>query len=120
MSIIKNGPALEAALGTIKKIAEEEIPQMACADPHGLLKLREVEAIAFVSQLYCMASLMRTETRAGHCRSDYPKRNPDQLAWLVVKHGPDGKPSLDWEKVPLDKYKVPVEKFYQDNFTFPF
>lgn len=119
VSICKTGTALEAALKNIRQIREEEIPAMVCEDPHGLLKLREVEAIGFVSELYCQASLKRTETRAGHYRADFPTRNPDQLAWIIVTHGADDKPALEWKKVPVDKYPVPITKFYQDNFTFP-
>lgn len=118
VTIIKNGSALESALQTIRKIAQEEVPEMSCSDPHGLLKLKEVEAICFVSELYCRSSLQRTETRAGHYRSDFPRRNPDQLAWVIVRHDKNGEPALDWEKVPVQRYKIPVTKFYQDNFNF--
>lgn len=119
VTICKTASALEAALEKIRKIRAEEIPAMRCADPHGLLKLREVEAIAFVSELYCLASLKRSETRAGHYRADFPTRNPNQLAWIIIKRGTDSKPTLEWKKVPVEKYPVPVSKFYQDNFTFP-
>lgn len=118
VTIIKRGPALEKALEEIRRIKSEEIPEMTCADPHGLLKLHEVEAICFVSELYCMSSLERRETRAGHYRADYPARNADCLGWLIVKHGAQNQPTLAWEKTPIDTYPIPITRYYQDNFNF--
>lgn len=119
VSIIKNGPALEKALSAIRKIREEDVPRMAAKDPHYLLKLREVDAIAFVSELFCEASLLRRETRAGHYREDYPHMDPAGPAWLYLKKNPGGGKEFYWRKVPLEEYPVPLTRCYQDNFNFP-
>lgn len=118
VSIIKNGPDLETALREIERIEAEDLPRMSASDPHYLLKLREVEAIAFVSRLFVAASLERKETRAGHYRMDYPNLDPAGPAWLYIVHGKDGKPQFVREKVPLDKYPVPLTRCYQNNFNF--
>ncbi|MDE5879465.1 MAG: hypothetical protein K2G99_05535, partial [Desulfovibrio sp.] len=118
VSIVKNGPALEKALAEVRRIREEEVPRMAAADAHYLLKLHEVDAIGFVSELYVRASLERKETRAGHFREDYPHMDPAGPAWFFIRHGADGTPEFVRERVPLEKWKVPLTRCYQDNFNF--
>ena len=91
---------------------------MAASDPHYLLKARETEAVAFISELYVRASLERKETRAGHFREDYPRRDENCPAWLCLRKGKDGVPEFFTERVPLETYSLPVTRYYQDNFRF--
>lgn len=117
VSIIKNAKALREALTEIERIEAEDIPRMRARDPHYLLKLREVEAIAFVSHLYLEASLLRRESRAGHFREDYPHLDPKGPAWLYLEND-GGKKRFVWRSVPLKDYPVPLVRCYQDNFNF--
>ena len=118
VSIIKNEAALQDALYRLKTIQLEKIPQMAAKDYHYLLKLREVRSVAFVSELYLRASLERRESRAGHYREDYPKRDDKYLGWLTITKGARNQMDFAWNPVPLDQYKYPVTRYYSDNFTF--
>ncbi len=118
VSIVKNGPALERALAEIRRIREEELPRMAAADPHYLLKLHEVEAVAFVSELFVRASLERRESRAGHFREDFPRMDPAGPSWIFVRRKADGTAEFTPERVPLEQWRVPLTRCYQDNFTF--
>lgn len=118
VSIIKNGPALEKALAALRKIMAEDLPKMRAKDAHYLLKLKEVESIAFVSELFLEASLQRRETRAGHYREDYPRMDPRGPAWLFLKRTEQGAKQFYWQKVPLDQYPIPLTHCYQDNFNF--
>lgn len=118
VSIVKNGKALEKAIAAIEQIRNEELPRMYAKDPHYLLKLREVEAICFVSELFVRASNERKETRAGHYREDFPAFDANGPAWLYISKGKDGKPAFKWEKVPLQAYKIPLTRCYQNNFNF--
>jgi succinate dehydrogenase / fumarate reductase flavoprotein subunit len=114
--IIKSETSLNNALAKIERLKNEAIPQMAAADAHYLMKLVEVQAIAFVTELFLRASLMRTETRAGHYREDYPHRdNKNWLKWIVASQK-DGKLDLRTEPVPFDKYKFKPARYYMDNF----
>lgn len=119
VSILKTEKSLKRALAELQRIRAEEVPAMVADCPHNLLKLREVEAVAFVSELFVRASLERRECRAGQFREDCPGRDPKGLAWLCLQkqaHGED--PDFSWKPVPIESYKYPVEKFYQDNFHF--
>lgn len=118
VSIIKTEAALHNALQRLKTLQITKIPQMAAKDYHYLLKLREVKAVAFISELYLRASLERKESRAGHYREDYPTRDDNYLAWLMVEQGEDKQMHFTWKPVPLDTYKYPVTRYYSDNFTF--
>ena len=83
-----------------------------------LLKVIETRAVAFVSLMYVTASLERRETRAGHYREDYPVRNENELAWLCLRKGEGLAPEFYRVPVPLEEYRFPVTRYYQDNFTF--
>ncbi len=118
VSILKTEASLTRALEAILRIREEDVPRMTASDPHYLLKLREVRAMAFVSELYLRASLERRESRAGHFREDYPHRAEDGLAWLVIRRDEQGKAVFHKKPVPLERYRHPVTRYYQDNFRF--
>ena len=119
VSILKNEDSLRAALTELERIREEDLPRMAAADHHYLLKLHETRGVAFVSEMYVRASLERRETRAGHYREDYPRRDETWLAWLCLRKDGDGTPGFFRVPVPLEQYKYPVTRYYQDNFAFP-
>jgi succinate dehydrogenase/fumarate reductase flavoprotein subunit len=117
--ILKNERSLQEALAKLEDLKQSSLPHMAASDPHYLLKLKEVEAIVFVTDLYLRASLMRTETRAGHYRTDYPHRdNENWLKWIVVREE-RGEMKFRTEPVPLDRYRFKPTRYYIDNFDFP-
>lgn len=119
VSIIKSERSLSEALEKLETIQRELLPKMKAADPHYLLKLIEVQGIAFISELYLRGSLLRKESRAGHFREDYPTRNNDEfLAWLVWEKAADGSTRYHKRPVPVERYKHPITKYYSDNFTF--
>lgn len=117
VSIIKSEKSLKNALHKIETLKTELLPQMGASDPHYLMKLKEVEAIAFITEWYIKASLMRTESRCGHYREDYPDHKDEWLKWIVIglEHGNAVAHTVD---VPIAQYKHPIERYYQDNFKF--
>lgn len=117
VSIIKSKGSLQNALHKIESLKAELLPQMGAPDPHYLMKLKEVESIAFITEWYIKASLMRTESRCGHFREDYPDHDDEWLKWIVIGLE-DGTPLVHTVDVPIEKYKHPIERYYQDNFKF--
>jgi hypothetical protein len=104
----------------MEKLTVEKLPRMVAPDPHYLLKLREVQGIAFLAEMYLRFSLMRTESRAGHYREDYPDRNDEKwLAWIVASLDNNGQMKLRNEPVPVTRYRFPLTRYYMDNFRFP-
>lgn len=117
VSIIKSDKALQNALHKIETLKMELLPQMGASDAHYLMKLKEVEAIAFITEWYIKASLMRTESRCGHYREDYPDHNDDWLKWILIGLE-DGVTLMHTVDVPIKQYKHPIVRYYQDNFKF--
>jgi len=119
VSILKSDKSLKRALDKMEKVRCELLPQSAAKDAHYLMKLIEMQAIAFVSELYLKASLMRTESRAGHYREDFPARDDENwLKWIVISQK-DGEINLQPDPVPFDRYKFRPARYYMDNFNFP-
>ena len=120
VSILKTEGALRRALDRLTELRERDLPRMGASDPHYLLKLREVRGVAFISELYLRASLERRESRAGHYREDHPRRDDTRyLAWQTLENDGRGGVKTAWTPVPLDRYRHPVTRYYQDNFRFP-
>lgn len=115
--ILKSEESLTEALTKFEKVKKEVLPYIGASDVHYLTKVREVQAMAFAVEWYLKASLMRKESRYGHYRVDYPHREDDWLKWIVIGLE-NGRPEMHTERVPIEKYKHPIERYYQDNFTF--
>lgn len=119
VSILKSEESLHSALRELQQIQKDLLPEMGSGDAHYLMKCKEIEAIAMVTEMFLKASLMRKETRGGHYREDYPQRdNQNWLGWIKI-HQKNGNMELYLDPVPLEAYKHPVERYYQDNFNFP-
>lgn len=119
VSILKSEASLKNALHKLETLKKEALNCMGAPDSHYLMKLKETECIAFTAELFIKASLMRTESRAGHFREDYPDHNDSEwLKWIIIKRGEDGEPEFRTERVPMERYKHPIEGYYQDQFNF--
>jgi len=118
VSILKNKEALASALRKLECVQKEMLPYMTAPDHHYLLKLKEVQGIAFVTELYLKASLMRKESRAGHFREDYPRRDDiNGLNWIIISNKNEG---IEFRKqpIPIKHYKHKISRYYSDNFSF--
>lgn len=115
--IVKSEKSLSAAQEKLEAL-REELDNMRADDPHELLKLIEVRGIYRVTELHIKASRLRTESRGGHFREDYPTYNDEEwLAWLMLRE--ENGELVSYKKpVPLEKYPFPLEKHYFDNFKF--
>jgi len=117
--ILKNKTSLERAIKKIEKIKDELLPQMSAADPHYLLKLEETKGTTIISEMFLRASLMRTESRAGHFREDYPDRDDrNWLKWIIISQK-NGDLDLRTEPLPMERYKIQPTCYYMVNFSFP-
>jgi len=119
VSILKTEAGLKKALAGLERIREKSLPRMGAPDPHYLMKLMEVKSIFLMSELFVRASLMRTESRAGHYREDHPLR--DDSTWLgqIMVSQKGEAINLRVELLPVDRYRIKPTRYYSDNFTFP-
>ncbi|MBW1803815.1 MAG: FAD-binding protein [Deltaproteobacteria bacterium] len=116
--VLKNEARLKEALGKIETINHEMVPRMGARDARELMRLRETVSISRLTEIFLRASLLRTETRASHYREDFPQRDDQNwLKWIFVNNKA-GVADFRIEPLPLDKYKIKVDRFYSDNFTY--
>ncbi|MFP5527861.1 FAD-binding protein [Peptococcus simiae] len=118
VSIVKSEESLENALKQLESLQREALPFMGASSPHYLMKLKEVQAISFITEWVLKASLLRKESRCGHFREDYPDHLDEWLKWIVIGLEDEGKVNVHTEDVPLESYKFDIERYYQDNFDF--
>jgi succinate dehydrogenase / fumarate reductase, flavoprotein subunit len=118
VSILKSEKGLNRALKRLKEIQEELIPRMTAQTPLYLTKVNEVRSIATVSELYLHGSLLRKETRGGHHRVEYPRRDDHYLGWFLITKE-EGKLKWNFRPVPLEKYKIKPHRYYMDQFNPP-
>ena len=76
-----------------------------------LINIWELGNLLLVAEMTTASALARTESRGGHAREDFPKR--DDAVWL--KHSliwkRDGKTTLSYKPVTITKYQ-PKERVY--------
>ena len=116
--LIKSDASLNKALKRVER-AHELAERMMAKDPRDLCKYYEALTMLMRSELFVRSSLLRTESRAGHYREDYPQRNnEDWLSWLHVRQE-KGRPVFSKVRIPVEDYPVQPYRYYMDNFTFP-
>jgi succinate dehydrogenase/fumarate reductase flavoprotein subunit len=119
VSILKNENSLKKALDKLESVKDNLLPQMTAQDTHYLMRLNELNGMALTTELYLRASLIRTETRGGHTREDYPNRDNEKwMKWIVFSQQKN-KLDVRTEPVPIDSYDVKPTRYYMDNFNFP-
>lgn len=118
IAILKTEKSLRFALQQLELIKQDYLPRMSAGDAHYLMKYYETVGTILVTELYLKASLMRTESRAGHYRDDFPYH--DDAAWLCWLQAKLQGEKIEFEKVPVptEQYQYPITTFYSDNFTF--
>lgn len=74
-------------------------------DGHELAKCHEAKSMALCAEMVFRTALMREESRGGHQREDYPKRDDrNWLKWIVIKED-GGNIGLSTEPVPIAGYR---------------
>lgn len=113
----KNPAYLEKADWWMKRIREEDLPEIKAVDYHDLMKVHEIRSILLVGEMMAKASLFRTESRWGyqHWRLDMPAKDPAwDGQWVIVRKGADGGIELLRRAVPAPKWK------YQDYMDYKY
>ncbi|RJP18130.1 MAG: FAD-binding protein [Candidatus Abyssobacteria bacterium SURF_5] len=103
---VRNASGLEAALKKIEEIRlrSEDVSVAARRDynPEWLDAL-ELEKMLVTAEAVTRSAFERTETRGGHVRTDFPRRDENRLKSVVVKKSEDSL-SVEREDVKLEKY----------------
>ncbi len=117
--LLKSEANLKKALKRMEEVQTILIPQMTARDAHYLTKLVEVKGIALQTELFLKNSLLREESRAGHYREDFPRRDDTNwTCWLDVYMNENGEIITEKIRVPLEDYPHHLNKFMSDNYPY--
>ncbi|RMD56035.1 MAG: succinate dehydrogenase/fumarate reductase flavoprotein subunit, partial [Candidatus Thermofonsia bacterium] len=77
-----------------------------------LLEAWELGCLLELAEVTAVSALARKESRGGHARDDYPKRNDEEwLKHTLCHREGDGKYRLDYKPVTIVRYQ-PKERVY--------
>ena len=77
-----------------------------------ILEAWELGCLLELAEVTAVSALARTESRGGHARDDYPKRNDAEwLKHTLCHRVTDGEYNLDYKPVTLGRYE-PKERVY--------
>jgi succinate dehydrogenase/fumarate reductase flavoprotein subunit len=100
ISRIKHEKRLKAALTLVEFLRDHLVPKLTAKDPHELRLAHETKNMVLNAEMRLRAALFRTESRGGHYREDYPRRDdPAWLAWVLLKEE-NGKMTANKKSIP--------------------
>lgn len=113
-SILKKGlvgpfrheKGLKEALDIVQEIKQEEITKVVATDYHELARSIGLRNELLSLEILANCCLLRTESRGGHCREDYPQRDDaNWLKWVIAKRQDDA--VQVWaEPIPFEEYRL--------------
>ncbi len=115
MGIFRDGPRMEKALQKVKELKERyrdiRIEDKGRIYNTDLIMALEVGFLLDVAEVSITGALLRKESRGGHYRLDYPKRDDENfLKHTIARYAEDG-PKIEYEPVRITAWK-PVERKY--------
>jgi succinate dehydrogenase/fumarate reductase flavoprotein subunit len=119
-ALFKNAARIERTLRELKEIEKNLAPKMFAPDMHECVKANEIKNYLQMSQLVCIASQARQESRAEHVRVDFPFRDDaDWLKWVVLKLNDSGEASAGTWDLPISTYPIQPPKREKIPYSFP-
>jgi len=116
MGIFRSGGGMENALDTVKELQDRfkhvRVQDTGKVFNMDLMNAWELGNLLDLAELTTVSALNRTESRGGHSREDYSKR--DDRNWLkhtLASVQPDGKIDIKYKPVVITKYQ-PKERVY--------
>lgn len=115
VGVFREEPGLKEAVNKLKDLKERY--QRITIDDKGkrfntdLLEAWELGALLEVAEVTAVAALNRTESRGGHYREDYPKRDDDNWLMHSLAYRKDGQIELCYKPVTITEYE-PKERVY--------
>jgi succinate dehydrogenase / fumarate reductase flavoprotein subunit len=116
MGIFRSGQGMENALNVLRQLKERykhvRVTDAGKIFNMELMNIWELGNLLDLAEVTTVSALARTESRGGHSREDYPKRDDQNwlkhtLAWVK----PDGKIDLKYKPVVITRFQ-PKERVY--------
>jgi succinate dehydrogenase / fumarate reductase flavoprotein subunit len=115
MGVYRDGQQMNEGLEKVKDLKERfkniSVQDKSRVYNSNLINVLETENLLDLAEIMITAALTREESRGGHARTDFTKRDDEKfLKHTLVKKGDTG-PVLDYKPVTITKWK-PVERKY--------
>jgi succinate dehydrogenase/fumarate reductase flavoprotein subunit len=114
--MVKHQDRLQATLTMVEFVRDHLVPKMFATNPHELRLVHETANMVMNSEMRLRAGLFRTESRGCHYREDYPSRDDDWLAWVLIREQ-NGEMTLEKEPVP-DDWKPDLSQPYEERYDW--
>jgi succinate dehydrogenase/fumarate reductase flavoprotein subunit len=99
---------MKEALSIVQE-ARNKLSRVGAKDFHDLARYHSAESMAMAAEFTYKAALKREESRAGHFREDFLKRDDKNwFKWITIEEK-DGAPLLSTLPVPVEKYRLQSE-----------
>jgi succinate dehydrogenase / fumarate reductase, flavoprotein subunit len=96
---------MKEALGIVQD-AKIKLNHVGAKDFHDLARYHSAESMAIAAEFTYKAALMREESRTGHFREDFPRRDDKNwFKWITIEQK-NGDPHLATLPVPVEKFRV--------------
>ena len=111
VSRIKREDRLKATLSMVEFYRDHLVPKLTASDMHELHLAHETKNMILNAEMRLRASLFRTESRGGHYREDFPRRDdPNWLAWVILKE----------ENGEMKAYKKDIPEEWWPDLSIPY
>lgn len=115
MGVYRDGKQMKEGLEKIHEL-KERFKNIGVQDKgriynSNLVNVLETENLLDLAEIMITAALAREESRGGHARSDFTKRDDEQFLKHTLVRKSDSGPVLDYKPVIITKWK-PVERKY--------
>ena len=95
---------MKEAMGILRD-AREKLERVGARDFHDLARYHSAESMLTAAEFTYRAALMRTESRAGHLREDYPQRDDKNwFKWITIERK-NGATLLSTLPIPIESYR---------------
>ncbi|KZL19848.1 Ferredoxin--NADP reductase [Pseudovibrio axinellae] len=100
---MKKERMMQGALAYVEELRDHHVPMLVADDLHRLRLAHETENMIITAEMKLKASIMRTESRCGHYRLDYPEVDIENWqAWINMWQ--DEKGGMQFEKQNFDAW----------------
>jgi len=113
--VYRTGASMEEGLGKIAEL-RQRFRNIALRDKSriyntNLVQALETENMLELADVLLFAGLAREESRGGHARTDFPKRDDNKFLAHSMVYYTGGTPKLQYKPVTITNWK-PVERKY--------
>ena len=111
MGVLRNPDGMREMLDEIIRTREEELPRLRVFDRSRVYNFELRDALEMfyrldVEEMATRAALLRTESRGGHYREDFPRRNDREWVRNIVWFRRDGELHYDVRPVPQTVIRI--------------